>query len=97
MGKDSLFTFPHFLFISSLSIHFLNQKLSHFVAKCQICHFCRNVTKKAYHTRYEKIILGRIRCEKAPQVVPACPEVQNRKESESGLRDSSHNTQILIN
>ena len=31
---DSLSTIPHFLFISSLSIHFLYQKLSHFVAKC---------------------------------------------------------------
>ena len=29
--KDSLSTFPHFLFISSLYFH---QKLSHFVAKC---------------------------------------------------------------
>ena len=55
------------------------------------------ILQKHYNTRYEKIILGRIRYEKAPQVVPACPEAQNRKESESGLRDSSHNTQIMIN
>ena len=34
MEGDSLSTFPHFLFISSLSIHFPYQKLSHFVAKC---------------------------------------------------------------
>ena len=34
MERDSLSTFSHFLFISSLSIHFLYQKLSHFVAKC---------------------------------------------------------------
>ena len=34
MERDLLSTFPHFLFISSLSIHFLYQKLSHFVAKC---------------------------------------------------------------
>ena len=34
MERDSLSTFPHFLFISSLSIHFLYQKLSHFVTKC---------------------------------------------------------------
>ena len=34
MERDSLSTFPPFLFISSLSIHFLYQKLSHFVAKC---------------------------------------------------------------
>ena len=34
MEKDSLSIFPNFLSISSLSIHFLYQKLSHFVAKC---------------------------------------------------------------
>ena len=33
MERDSLFTFPHFLFISSLSIRFLYQKLSYFVTK----------------------------------------------------------------
>ena len=55
------------------------------------------MSQKSYHTRYEEIILGRIRCDEAPQVIPACPEVRNRKESESGQRDSSHNTQILIN
>ena len=62
-GNEERFT----LYISSLSIHFLDQKLSHLVAKFQIGHFCRECHKK--HTRYEKIILGRIRCEKAPQVV----------------------------
>ena len=65
LEKYSLSTFPHFLFISSLSIHFLYTKLSHFVAKCYCeCH------KKM---RYEKIILGRIHWEKVPQVVRACP------------------------
>ena len=39
--------------------------------------FVANVTKKTYHTRYEKKILGPIRCEKAPQVVSASPEVRN--------------------
>ena len=34
MERDSLSTFPHFLFISSLSFHFLHQNASHFVAKC---------------------------------------------------------------
>ena len=34
MERDLLSTFPHYLFISSLSIHFLYQKSSHFVAKC---------------------------------------------------------------
>ena len=34
MERDSLSRFPRFLVIPSLSIHFLYQKLSHFVAKC---------------------------------------------------------------
>ena len=32
MERDTLSTFPHFLFIPSLSFHFLHQKLSYFVA-----------------------------------------------------------------
>ena len=48
MERDSLSTFPHFLFIIA------------------------NVINKNYHMRYEKIILGRIRCQKALQVVTAC-------------------------
>ena len=51
MERDSLSTFPHFLFI------------------------ILNVTKKNYHMRYEKIILGRIHCEEALQVVPACENI----------------------
>ena len=35
MERNSLSTFPHFLFIPSLSIHFLYQKLSHFVANVE--------------------------------------------------------------
>ena len=47
----------------------------------KIVSFCRKMLKRAllsrmsqktYHMRYEKIFLGRIRCEKAAQVVPAC-------------------------
>ena len=34
------------------------------------------ILQKHYHTRYEKIILGRIRCEKAPQVVRAWGNVK---------------------
>ena len=42
--KDLLSTFPHFPLISSFSIHFLYQKLSHFVAiKCGT--FVTNVKK----------------------------------------------------
>ena len=36
--------------------------------------FCRECHKKL-NMRNEKMILGRIRCEKAPQVVPACINV----------------------
>ena len=45
MERDLLPTFPHFLFSSSLSIHFLYQKLSHFVTKCYIRHFCHEGKK----------------------------------------------------
>ena len=41
MGRDSLSIFSNFPFISSFSIHFLYQKLSHFVGT-----FVANVTKK---------------------------------------------------
>ena len=34
MERDTLSTFPHFLFIPSLSILFVYKKLSHFVTKC---------------------------------------------------------------
>ena len=46
MERDLLSTFPHSLFISSPSIHFLYQNLSHFVPKCQIRLFCRECHKK---------------------------------------------------
>ena len=74
--RDSLSTFPHFLFTSSLSIHFLYQKSQ--ILNKKLCRKMLNMTllsqmsQKAYLMRYEKIILGRIRCEKAPKVVPAC-------------------------
>ena len=48
MERDSLFTFPHFLFISSFSIHFLYQKLSHFVGT-----FVANVTKNLTYALWE--------------------------------------------
>ena len=63
----------HFLFISSLSIHFLYiSKIVSFCRKMLDTALLSRMSKKTYHTRYEKIILGRIRCEKAPQVVKAC-------------------------
>ena len=45
MERDSLSTFPHFLFISSLSIHFLYQKLSHFLQNVEYGIVVVNVTK----------------------------------------------------
>ena len=66
-----LSTFPHSLFISSISIHFLYQNLPQNLSQnVKYGTFVANVTK-TYHTRYEEIILGRIRFEEAPQVVPA--------------------------
>ena len=40
------------------------QNFSHFVAKCSLRHFRHECHKKTCYTRYEKIILGRICCEK---------------------------------
>ena len=59
------------LFPPSLSMSYIENCL---IMSQNVKHstFVANVTKKTYHTGYEKIILGRIRCEKAPQVVPAC-------------------------
>ena len=63
-GNGERFT----LNISSLLLYFL--PLCPFPISKNIS-FCRKMLK-AYHTCYEKIILGRICCEKAQQVVPAC-------------------------
>ena len=60
--RDSLSTFPHFLFISSVCIHFLYQN----------CHILWQNVKYGTLVASATKILGRIRCEKAPQVVPAC-------------------------
>ena len=62
--KDSLSTFSLF---SCLPMHFQCPKLSNFVALLSPMS-----QKTEQHTRYEKIILGQIRCEKAPQYVPGC-------------------------
>ena len=56
------------LYISSFSPYFL----SHYQFSIkENCHFLSRMSKKTWHTRYEKIILDRNRCEEAPQVVPA--------------------------
>ena len=60
---------------SSFSLYFLPHypfpipKNVTFCSSVKYGTFVTNVTKSLY-TRYEKIILGRFRCEEAPQVVP---------------------------
>ena len=57
--------YPPSLSISYIKIgHILSQNVKYGI-------FVANVTKTE-HTRYEEIILGRILCEEAPQVVTAC-------------------------
>ena len=57
--------YPPSLSISYIKIcHILSQNVKYGI-------FVANVTKTE-HTRYEEIILGRILCEEAPQVVSAC-------------------------
>ena len=76
MEKNSPSPFPHFLFISSLSVHFLYQKFVTFCRKMlDTALLSRMSQKNLSHALYEEIILGRIRCEEAPQVVPACHPV----------------------
>ena len=55
--------FPPSLSISYIKIVIFCRKMS----KTDFCHECH----KKLNMRNEKMILGRIRCEKAPQVVPA--------------------------
>ena len=74
-GNGERFTlYVHFLIFSSfppsISISYIKKCLI-LSQKAKYGTFVANVTKKTYHTRYEKISLGRIRCESAPQVVPA--------------------------
>ena len=56
------------------------------------------MSQKSQHTRYEEIILGRIRCEKALQVVRACPHI--RKLSRDLVRIVllvGHSTKLIKN
>ena len=73
-GKGERFT----LYISSFSLYFLPlypfpiSKIVTFCRKMLNTALLSRMSQKTYHTCYEKIILGRIRREKALQVVPAC-------------------------
>ena len=59
--------YPPSLSISYIKIgHILSQNVKYGI-------FVANVTKTE-HTRYEEIILGRILCEEAAQVVSACSD-----------------------
>ena len=73
MERISLSTFPHSLFISSLSINFLYQNFLYHILSQNVKYgtFVANVTKNLTYA-HEETILGRIRCEEAPQVEPAC-------------------------
>ena len=69
MERDLLSIYPHFLFISPLSIHFQIKNCLILSQNVKYGTFVADFTKK--HMRYEKMILGQICCEKAPQVVRA--------------------------
>ena len=77
MERDWLSTFPHSLSISSLFLHFLplfpfpTSKCITFCCKMLNTALLSRMSQKSQHTRYEEIILGRNRCNEAPQVVPA--------------------------
>ena len=65
------------LYISSFSLHFLPlysfpiSKIVKFCRKMLNTALLSRMSQKTYHTRYKKIILGRISIEEAPQVVGA--------------------------
>ena len=69
MERDSLSTFPHSLFIPLYPLPV--SKIVSFCRKMFNTTLLSRMSQKTYRTRYEKIILGRICCEEAPQVVPA--------------------------
>ena len=71
MERDSLSTYPHFLFISSHSINFLYQNCVMLSLNVKNSTPVADVTKNLTY-RHKKIILSQIHCEKAPQVVKAC-------------------------
>ena len=88
MQRVNLSQFPHFLsisspfpLISSLSLHFLplspfpTSKFVPFFLKMLNTALLSRMSQKSQHTRYEEIILGRIFCEEALQVVPAWVQV----------------------
>ena len=73
MERDSLSTFPHSVFISSLSLSISYIEICHILSRnVKYGTFVANFTKKKLNIRaYEEIVLGRIHCEEAPQVVRA--------------------------
>ena len=78
MGKWREAHSLHFLIFSlfppSLSISYVKNCLILSQNVVTYGTFSANVTKKL-HTRYEKIILGQISCEKAPLVMKKCDNV----------------------
>ena len=61
------------LFPPSLSISYI--KIVTFCRKMLNTALLSRMSQKTYHMLYEKLNLGRIRCERAPQVVQACSSV----------------------
>ena len=78
MKRVKLSQYPHFLSISSFSLHFLplfpfpTSKCITFCCKMLNTALLSRISQKSQHTRYEEIILGRTCCEEAPHFVPSC-------------------------
>ena len=71
MERDLRATIPHFLFFFLPLYPFPISKIVSFCHKMLSTALLLQIPQKTSHTRYEKIIVGRIRCEKAPLVVTA--------------------------
>ena len=69
--RFTLYIFSFYLYFLPLYPFLITEIVSFCRKMLNMTLFVANVTKKTYHTRYEKISLGRIRCESALQVVPA--------------------------
>ena len=89
------------LSISSLSLYFLPlyplpvSKIVSFCRKMLNTALLSQMSQKNLHTCYEKIILGRIRCEKALQVVRACSESTIMCEKPVGRYPTRQGLEIL--
>ena len=94
MRKWREFHSLHFLILSlfppSLLISYIKISCITFCRKMLNTALLSRMSQKSQHTRYEEIILGRIRCEKGPQVVRACNQLSTI------LGESYHETASFI-